>query len=380
MMTRIARILFILLFLTTAFAAASGGETAGKQFTVQKQVWSTPHKSQGKTWMCWAFSTTSLFESELKRLGIGEFELSPVFTAYHAFMEKADSYFYRQGGTVFGPGGLPHDVIHVMKKYGAVPLDSYPGLLPGKSAHSNRELRIILEGFMKAVLEVGEDGSLSGSWKDGNLNSPWRDDLKDILDNHLGKPPESVTYEGRQFTPLRFVEDVARIRFEDYVEITSYSYLPMYGRGELQLHDNWLHYDDYCNLPLEEYMGIIDRALENGYSLVLDLHTTADLYKEGQGVAELKAELEEQVFDQDSRDNMLEDWSTTDVHMVHCTGIARDQNGKKYYMVKDSWTSDEGPPEGLKYLSENFIRGKAIFIMIHKDGLPQPLRDRLQIK
>ena len=379
-MTRIARVLFLLLFLTNTAVAAGDNEIPEKQFTVQHEVWRTPHKSQGKTWMCWAFSTTSLFESELKRLGAGEFELSPVFTAYHAFLEKADRYFYRQGGTVFGPGGLPHDVIYIMKKYGAVPLDSYTGLLPQKSVHSNRELRTILDGFMAAVLKVGEDGSLSSRWTDGKLKSPWRDDLRDILDNHLGKPPESIAYKQKQFTPLQFVEDVVDLPFDDYIEITSYSYLPRYGKGELQLRDNWLHFADYNNVPLEDYIGIIDHALENGYSLVFDLHTTGDLYKDLQGVAELKEELANQVFDQDSRDNMLEDWSTTDVHLVHCIGIARDQDGRKYYMVKDSWTSDDGPREGLKYLSENFVRGKALFIMMHKDGLPLEVKEKLQIK
>jgi bleomycin hydrolase len=368
------------MFFANSVVAATDKEIPGKQFTILHEVWSTPRKSQGNTWMCWAFSTSSLFESELKRLGAGEFELSPAYIAYFAFLEKADRYFYRQGGTVFSAGGLPHDVIYIMKKYGAVPLDSYTGLLPQKSSHSTHELRTILDGFMAAVLKVGEDGSLSSRWTDGKLKSPWRDDLRDILDNHLGKPPESIEYRQRKLTPLQFVEEVVDLPFDEYVEITSYSYLPLYGKGELQLHDNWLHYDDYYNVPLEDYISIIDFALENGYSLVFDLHTTADLYKDLQGVAELEEEPADQVLDQDSRDNMIEDWSTTDVHLVHCIGIARDQSGRKYYMVKDSWTSDEGPREGLQYLSENFVRGKALFIMMHKDGLPLPVKDRLQIK
>ena len=378
-MARLTRglVLLFLFIVTTAIAAGEG--VSEKKFTIEHQIWSTPNKSQGKTWMCWAFSTTSLFESELKRLGKEEMELSPVFTVYHAFLEKADRFFYRQGGTVFGPGGLPHDVIHVTRKYGAVPLNSYSGLLPGKSSHSNRELRILLDGLMKAVLEVGKDGSLSSSWKDGKLNSLWRDDLRDILDNHLGKPPKAITYGGQQFTPLQFVENVAQLPFEDYVEITSYSFLPMYGKGEFALHDNWLHYDDYYNLPLEEYIAVIDHALENGFSLVLDLHTTKELYKDPGGVAELKVEMAGLGLDQDGRDSMFEDWSTTDVHLVHCIGVAKDQEGGKYYMVKDSWREEGGANEGLKYLSEEFIRGKALFIMLHKDGLPSQVREKLHI-
>jgi bleomycin hydrolase len=377
--------IWIAVALWSAFAAISPGgaqetEQAPKQFTVLKEVWRTPYKPQGKTGMCWAFSTTSFLESELKRLGRGEFELSQAFTAYHAYLEKSRRYVRRQGGDVFGQGGLPHDVIHVMRNYGAVPLAQYTGLVPGREKHDHNELFAILNGLVRAVVKMGEEGNLSGTWTGGRVQSAWMDDFRDVLDNHLGAPPATVTFKGRSLTPRQFADDVLAIPFDDYVEVTSYSYLPRYGAGELALHDNWLHFDRYYNVPLDDYIRLIDSALENGFSMVFDLHTTPELYKSRLGYAELSSDLEGSTVNQDARDTMLEDWQTTDVHLVHCVGLAEDDSGKRFYRIKDSWGADEGPYEDLEYLSENFVRAKALFIMIHKDGLPKDLRKKLGIE
>ena len=365
-----------------ALSYPAAAETAAphKQFTVQTEVWRTPYKPQGQTGMCWAFSTTSFLESELKRLGRGEFELSQVYIAYNAYLEKVRRYVYRQGGGVFGQGGLPHDVIHIMRTRGAVPLGVYNGLLPGRERHAHKEMFAILRGVLEGVVAAGNDGELSGGWSDGTLESHWFDDVRDILDNHLGAPPERFDYRGRSVTPLQFADEILKLPYDDYIEITAYSYLPRNRTGELLLHDNWLHYDRYYNLSLDDYIAVIDHALENGYSLVLDLHTTKELYTSLSGVAELSEDLEAEGIGQDARDTMLEEWKTTDVHLVHCVGIATDETGGRYYMVKDSWGADEGPYKNLEYLSEAFVRAKALFIMVHKDGVPRDIRTELGIE
>lgn len=361
-------------------ARAADAPDGSQRFTVKAEIWRTPYKPQGQTGMCWAFSTTSFLESELKRLGRGEFELSQVFIAYHSYLEKARRQVYRQGGDVFGQGGLPHDVLHVMRKYGAAPLAAYSGLLEGSEHHAHNEMFAILNGVIEGVIASGNKGTLSGTWAGGELESLWFDDFRDILDNHLGAPPRSISHGGRTYTPRQFADDVLALPYDDYVEITSYSYLPMNGRGELALHDNWLHYNGYYNLSLDDLMACIDHAIETGYTLVFDLHTTSALYKSLSGYAELPEDLERDGIDTDARDTMLETWATTDVHLVHCVGIAADENGKKYYRIKDSWGPDEGPYEDLEYLSENFVRAKALFIMVHKDGLPSAVKKKLGIK
>jgi bleomycin hydrolase len=359
---------------------ATDASDDSKQLTVRTELWRTPYKPQGQTGMCWAFSTTSFLESELKRLGRGEFELSQAFIAYHAYLEKSRRYVYRQGGGVFGQGGLPHDVLHVMRKYGAAPLESYSGLLEGNRQHAHNEMFAILNGVLEGVIASGNKGNLSGKWVGGELKSLWLDDFRDILDNHLGVPPRSFKHGGRALTPQQFADQVLALPYDEYVEITSYSYLPLNARGELALHDNWLHYGGYYNVALDDLIAIIDHAIETGYSLVFDLHTTSGLYKSLSGHAELAEDLEKSGIDTDARDTMLENWSTVDVHLVHCVGIAADENGKKYYLIKDSWGADEGPYEDLEYLSENFVRAKALFIMVHKDGLPSGVKKKLGIK
>lgn len=369
-------------FLTAPLAPALSADTADdpKQFSIQTEVWHTPYKPQGQTGMCWAFSTTSFLESELKRLGRGEFELSQVFIAYHAYLEKTRRYVYRQGGGVFGQGGLPHDVIHVMKKYGGVPLEAYSGLIEGNEQHAHNEMFAILNGVLEGVIASGNKGNLSGRWIGGELESIWFNDVRDILDNHLGAPPQSFEHNGRTFTPQEFGTDVLALPYDEYLEITSYSYLSLNGRGELALHDNWLHYDEYYNVALDDLIAIIDHALRSGFSLVFDLHTTSDMYKSLSGYAGLSGDLEKRGIDQDARDTMLENWSTTDVHLVHCVGIAADESGEKYYVIKDSWGADEGPYEDLEYLSEAFVRAKALFIMVHRDGVPQGIKHALGIE
>ncbi|MBI4720770.1 MAG: hypothetical protein HY770_06045 [Chitinivibrionia bacterium] len=367
-------------FGAVALRADTENESAPKRFTVLKEVWRTSYKPQGQTGMCWSFSTTSFLESEVKRLGGGEYELSPVFTAYHAYLEKSSRFVRRQGGDVFGQGGLPHDVIHVMQTCGAVPLAAYSGLPAGERKHDHRELFAVLNALVKAVVKTGEGGNLSGAWSGGRVQSAWMEDFRDILDNHLGAPPSSIAVEGRTITPRQFADEVLAVPYDDFVEITSYSFLPPYGAGELPLHDNWLHYSGYYNVPLDDFIRIADHALERRFSMVFDLHTTDELYKSLSGYAELAPDVEGGAVTQDMRNTMLEDWSTTDVHLVHCVGLAKDDAGKKFYRVKDSWGADEGPYEDLEYLSENFVRAKALFLMIHKDGLPGDVREKLGIK
>ncbi|NIM20325.1 MAG: hypothetical protein GTO51_08860 [Candidatus Latescibacteria bacterium] len=350
-----------------------------KEFTIIKEVWRTPYKSQGKTGTCWSFSTTSLLESEAYRLGRGELELSQIYIAYHAYLEKAQRNVRMHGHGVFKQGGLPHDVIHIMKKYGTVRLTDYSGLLPGDAAHNHREMYKLLNGVMKSVVEVGKGENLSSKWIDGKLSSRWLDDMKDILDNHTGPVPKSIQYKGRKMTPKEFADEVLALPYDDYIEVTSYSFLPLYGTGELTIQDNWLHYSNYYNVKIDQFIGIIDHALENGFSLVFDLHTTTELYKSKKGYCELEPELEAGVIDQDARDTMLENWRTFDQHLVHGVGIAKDEKGKKFYFTKDSVGPEDGPYKSLEYFSENYIRAKALFIMVHKDGLPRDIRKKLGI-
>jgi bleomycin hydrolase len=373
---------FTLLILISAFVQPSAAdqadnETTSKNFKIIKEVWRSPFKSQGETGTCWSFSTTSFLESEAHRLGRGDFELSQMFIAYHAYPEKAQRNARMHGSGVFAQGGLPHDVIYIIDKYGAVPLSDYTGLPSGNERHNHREMFKMLNGIMKSVIDSGENHVLTSQWIDGKLHSKWLNDMADVVENHLGVIPPTIEYQGRELTPMQFARNVLSLPLSDYIEVTSYSYLPFDGNGELQLPDNWLHYDDYYNVRIDDFIRIMDHALENGFSMVFDLHITNEHYTSKKGYCELDTEMESGTIVQNERDTMLENWKTVDQHLVHCIGLAQDENGKKFYYTKDSVDADDDSYAPLEYFSENFLRAKCLFFMVHKDGVPDDIRKRL---
>jgi bleomycin hydrolase len=355
-------------------------ELPDKKFKVLTEVWRTPAKSQGKTGTCWCFSTTSFLESEAHRLGRGDFELSEMFTVYHVYLEKALRYVRLHGKNRFGQGGLCHDVVYIMKKYGIVRDSDYSGLKPGETMHKHNEMERVAAGMMEGVVKSGEKKELSSKWIDGRLSSNWFNALCGLLDSYLGKVPKMIEYKGRRISPKQFSDEVLALPFDDYIEITSYSYLPFYKTGELLVPDNWMHCKNYYNVKLNDFVRIIDHALERGYSLVFDLHLTKEDYESLKGYGVVKADSEGVVVSQDMRDTMFEDWRTSDVHLVHAVGIAEDEEGKKFYTTKDSVTSDVGPNKSLEHFSENYVRAKVLSYMINKNGLPDDIREILGIE
>ena len=386
---RIAALAAAILILSSGLAA--GQETppnaepvpAAKAFRVEKEVWATPFKSQGETGTCWCFSTTSFLESEAHRLGRGDFELSQMHTVYYAYLEKALRRVRSHGTNPFRSGGLAHDVLYVVGKYGAVPRSACPGLPAGAAAPDHREMDRALAGMLGGVVASGDRTPVSGRWVDGRFQGPWFDAFRGILDAYLGKPPQTFDYQGQAMTPKQFADGVLRLPLEDYVEVTSYSQLPFWAAGELPLPDNWMHYDRFYNIPLDDFVRVVDHALENGYSLVFDLHWTAEEARRPGGYALGLDEEKGVAFTQDLRDSLLENWRTEDVHLEHAVGLARDEAGRKFYKAKDSMggTGDpERPFHNLEYFSEGFLRSRVLFVLVHKDGLPPDVRERLGLK
>jgi len=348
-----------------------GDQPAAKQFTVVKELWRTPAKSQGFSNTCWCFSTTSFLESEIHRRGRGDFELSQMFTVYQAYQEKALRYVRRQGKDQFGMGGLAHDVLYLMRQHGVVPRSDYTGLPAGAPDYDQRELFRGLSGILDGLIK---GRTVDMRWQGDRLQSKWSESFRGMLEAYLGKPPAEVRYQGKTLSPRQFADEVLAIPHDDYVEITSYSQWPFYRQGELLLADNWLHYSRFYNVPLDEYIQIIDHALANGFSLVFDLHLIPGAYSDKKGYGSLPADENGSLISQDVRDTWLESWETYDDHLEHAVGTARDEQGKKYYLLKDSVNINDKP---FQYISENYVRGKALFFMVHKDGVPQAIRRKL---
>ncbi len=373
----------------------------GFQFTTVDSVAITPVKDQHRSGTCWAFSTIGFIESELLRMGKGEFDLSEMFVVSKTMMDRAEYCVRMYGDVKFAAGGSAYDVIYCMKNYGLVPQEVMPGIQYGTTAADtlpvHAELDALAGGYVKA-LTTSRLKRLTPVWKKG---------LQAIYDTYLGACPETFTYKGETYSPQSFVESLGLVA-SDYVSITSYTHHPFYTQFALEVPDNW-RMDQMYNVPMEDMMTIIDYAITNGYTLAWgadvselgfsrkgigqmpDKDNGADLTGSdmakwlGMSDNEKKDEftkkpLDEMEITQELRQQAFDNWETTDDHGMQIFGIAKDQNGKKYYMVKNSWGTVRSDYNGIWYISEAFMKFKTNDVLVHKDAIPSPIKKKLGIK
>ena len=351
-----------------------------KKITVIKENWISPDKSQDETSLCAIFSDMSFLESELHRLGKGDFELSTMYVAYNLYVEKTLRRIRLRGRVDFDfDGYFNYDAFEMIKKYGIVPSSDYSGLVNSEKVHNHYKFYKAMYEYIEKVEQDGGDGKLISQWKEGELFSPWLDNFKNILNENMGKLPTSIEYNKKVMTPIEFSENILNIPFDDYIKITSYSYLEFNKPGELLVNGNWLHKKDFYNIKLDEYIKLIDYALNNGFTLTGDFHITEESYRGNLGYADFEIDSTNTIIDQDIRDNLYENWKTTDVHNVQIIGIAEDKAGKKYYKIKDSSYKKYFPNSPI-YFSENYFRARVLSILLHKDGIPFNIREILKIK
>jgi bleomycin hydrolase len=351
-----------------------------KKIIIVNENWTTQYKSQDETSLCAIFSDMSFLESELHRMGKGDFELSTMFVAYNIYLEKTLRRIRLRGRVDFDfDGFFNYDAIEIIKKYGIVPESDYTGLLGRKKTHNHYKFYKDMYDYILAVEEEGREGKLSSQWNDGILLSPWLEGYKEILNKNMGALPVTIQYDNKTMTPIEFSENIISIPYDDYIKVTSYSYLEFYQPGELLVDGNWLHKEDFYNIKIDEYIDLIDYALENGFTLTGDFHITEEAYRGDLGYADFQIDSLGTKINQNIRDNLYENWKTTDVHNVQIIGIARDETGKKYYKIKDSNPKKDFPNSPI-YFSENYFRARVLAVMLHKDGIPSQIREKLSIK
>ncbi len=367
-----------LLVLSTGLSA----EESGYKFKVVKQMEATPVKSQQQTNTCWSFATNSFLESELLRMGKGRHDLSEMYSVRMTYPQKIQNYVRKHGKAQFGPGSLSGDVMRVVKLYGMVPESAFSGRRQGESRLNHHELDAVLKGALDALIK-------NSSRK---LSKAWPDAFNGILDAYLGPIPQNFTYQGKQYTPRTFADEMG-IRPDDYVEFTSYTHHPYYEKFRLEVPDNW-YGNSYFNIPLDEFMSVVDSALKKGYTLAWDGDVSENSYHRKRGIAilpekpweertsEEKANVclapePEQEVTQAVRQEHYDNYTTNDDHLMHLTGLAEDQNGRKFYIIKNSAGTLERGNEGFVYISEPYFRSKTVSIMVHKDAVPQGVAAKL---
>lgn len=391
-----ALVSLMLLVLPGAYAQPDADKPAGYTFTDQIRLKTTPVKNQYRSGTCWSYGGLSFLESELLNSGKGEYDLSEAFVLRNVYALKADQYVRWQGNINFGGGGAFHDVLEVMANDGMMPEEAYSGLVTGDEHFVHGEMDNTFAAYVKAVVEN----------KNGRLSPVWKQGFDGLLDAYLGKVPENFTYNGRSFTPKSFAESLG-LNPNDYVEFGSYTHHPFYEKFILEVPDNWMLHAMY-NVPLDEMMEIIDRSLAQGHTVAWGADASEKGFSWSNGLAivpdEGKADLsgtekekwekltpaekkkmiysfdepaKEKNVTQEMRQQAFDDYSTTDDHGMEIVGTATDQNGNKYYIVKNSWGAEGHIYNGYFYASESFVRFKTIDIMVNKSVIPQPIRKKL---
>ncbi|MDR3652342.1 MAG: C1 family peptidase [Paludibacter sp.] len=392
-------ILFISLLVFSGALFAQKDTTAVDtfRFTTVKQNKISSIKNQANSGTCWSFSGLGFFESELLRMGKPEVNLSEMFVVHHSYSDKADKYVRMNGTINFGGGGSFYDDLYVLQNYGIVPESVMPGLNYGEEKHNHGELDALTLAYVKVIV-TNPNKKLSTAWKTG---------FDGILDAYLGKCPTEFTVDGKKYTPITYEQSLG-LNLDDYVSLTSFTHHPFYSKFILEIPDNWRWSESY-NIPLDELMSVFDNAIDNGYCIAW----ASDVSEKGftrNGIAvdpETKVanmpgtdqakwlnlsqkEIDEKIYKvkgpqpevkvtQELRQQGFDNYQTTDDHGMVIFGTAKDQNGTKYYLVKNSWGTDS-KYKGIWYASETFVKHKTIDILVNKNAIPKEILKKLGIK
>ena len=383
-----------LTFSATAQDTLKNREDGGYYFTVLKNLDANPVENQNRTGTCWSFSTLSYLESELIRMGKGKHILSEMFIVRKAYEDKAVNYVRMHGNFNFGPGGAFHDIPHVIGRYGIVPQVEYIGREYGGDVHNHAEL----DDIMKATVDVVVKNPQK------KLTPSWKKAVGGILDAYLGEVPEKFTYEGKEYTPRSYADELG-LNMEDYVSLTSYTHHPFYTQFNLEIPDNWAFGLSY-NVPLDDITRVMDHAINNGYTFAwgADVSEKGFSFKNGLAILPVDEEtikvkgkdnkhfsdagadkiasafdepVEEKWVTQEERQEAFDNFKTTDDHGMHVTGLVKDQEGTEYYLVKNSWGLKHNDCDGYFYASKAYARYKTMNIYLHKDALPKDLKKKL---
>ena len=375
------KILFVSssLFITSAlFSQTQTSPTiSAPQFFEVKTLKATPVKNQAMTGTCWCFATTSLVESEEIRKDKQEIDLSEMYTVRNMYIEKAKNYILRDGKAQFGEGGLGHDEIHAVAVYGAIPLSEYTGLINDEKNYNHQRLFNQLHQYLDSILRKQP---ISNDWLDGYIK---------ILDDNLGAPPSEFVYNGKKYTPQTFAKDVLHFNANDYVSITSFTHQPYYQPFILQVPDNFAN-GSFYNVPLDEMMQLVKGAVNNGYTVGWDADVSNKGFKQGIGLAlnldnstsyskdQLIPEVKEAPYDASIRQQLYENLTTQDDHLMHITGVEKSKDGKTFFIVKNSW-GKVGPFEGYINVSEAYFAINTISLVVPKAALSKEMLAKLNI-
>ncbi len=341
--------------------AGIAAPTSVDQFT---SYWHAKPVSQGLSGMCWCFSTTSYFESEIYRLTKRTIRLSELYTVYWEYVEKARRYVRERGESEFGQGSESNAVSRIWKQYGIVPADAYTGLLNGQPFHDHDKMFDEMNTYLKSL-------KTSNAWdEDAVLKT-----IRSILDHYIGAPPQTVKVEGKTMTPQEYFEKVVRLNLDDYVEVMSLMQQPFYKKVEYEVGDNWWHSKDYFNVPVNDFIAVIKDALRKGQTICIGGDTSEPGHSGNAGIAVVPTfDIPSAYIDDLARQMRFSNKTTGDDHGIHIVGYL-EKDGKDWYLVKDSGSgSRNNSHPGYMFFHEDFVKLKMLTLTVHKDILHEVVK------
>lgn len=328
-----------------------------------KRVWANPVISQGNAGTCWCYSTTSFLESEIYRQTKKKVKLSEIYTVYWEYVEKAKEYVRTRGTSNFSEGSEGNAVTRGWKKYGTMPYSAYTGLINGRKYHSHAKMFNEMMSYLNSVKKTN-------AWNENQVIAT----IKAIMNYHIGEPPTSFTVDGKTFTPKTYLKNYLKLNPDDYVEVLSYKQEPFWQKVEYKVPDNWWHSKEYYNIPVEDFMKVLKKAIQKGYSVSIGGDVSeAGFLRSTQAAVIPSFDIPYQYIDDNARQFRFSNKTTTDDHGMHLVGYT-ERDGFDWYLIKDSSSgsrnNDPNAPEfGYYFFRTDFVKLKMMGFTIHKDAV-----------
>lgn len=328
------------------------------------QVWHNAPISQGSSGMCWCFSATSYFESEIYRQTKRKIKLSELYTVYWEYVEKAKRYVQERGNSEIGEGSESNAVPRIWKQYGIVPAEAYTGMIPGQKVYYHDKMFEELRSYLVSVKS-------SNAWDEHVVVST----VKSILDHYLGAPPATITVNGVSMTPQDYLKNVVRLNLDEYVEIMSTMSRPWYTRAEYEVPDNWWHNKDYCNVPLSDFISIIKKAIRAGHTICIGGDTSEPGMDGHAGIAIVPTfDIPASAIDDNAREFRFNNRTSGDDHGIHLVGY-QEKGGKDWYLIKDSGSGARNNDHpGYYFYSEDYVKLKMLGFTVHRSLIEDLLK------
>jgi bleomycin hydrolase len=327
------------------------------------QGWHNPPVAQYLTGTCWSFATTSFFESEVFRLTRQRVKLSEIHTVYWEYVEKVRRFLQERGDSHVAEGSEANAVVRIYRKYGAVPIEAYPGVLDADGRHDHSRLSEQLDQLCRWAKE-------HDVWDEERVLAMARA----ILDREIGAPPERFAFADREYTPRVFLAEVLRLDLDAYVDLMSTLSAPFYTRAEYEVPDNWWHDASYVNVPLDEWYGALRAAVQAGYTVSIGGDVSEPGINGFEDAAVIPTfDIPAEYIDQSAREFRFHNGTSTDDHLIHLVGFTQ-AGGRDWFLIKDSGRSARwGRFEGYYFYREDFVKLKMLAFMVHRDAVANVL-------